>query len=370
MSTQIKIYSTTDVHGCLGRPQSPADSSILRVKQHIDAASAEWPADARIILDAGDFLSGGPLTYYNLFTRQGDAMWPAEVAASVGYDAMAPGNHDLEFHWGRLETFASNAGITLVGANEPSVSPYCIITRNGLRVAVIGMAMPPYCRPLDDPMPYVEDAMRMVKADGYIDAVVGLFHLSPDDSARIVDQIEGFDVVFCGHDHNDSCVRIVSGKVPVINPGPRANAVAESCIVKNDSGRVEVVKPRIVRFDDSVAEGAWPELPDGFNAWMDKTFADFPHTMRLDALLSRALMKAVKADAVKAPESDVCLEGLQRVADTFKWMPYEDFAVSVRTGDGRMIATTPYLAATLFPGAPICEVSPLPLRHYLLNYNL
>ena len=367
MSTQIKIYSTTDVHGCLGRPESPAEPSLMRVKQHIDSCSAEWPAGSRIMLDAGDFLSGGPLTYYNLFTRQGDAMWPAEVASMMEYDAMAPGNHDLELRWGRLEAFASNAGITLVGANEPSASPFTIISRNGLRVAVIGMAMPPYCRPLDDPMPYVEDAMRQVRADGYIDAVVGLFHLSPEDCARIASGIAGFDVIFCGHDHKDCCVRIVSGRVPVINPGPRANAVAEACLVKDDNGRVEVVKPRIVKLGDTPAHGKWPDPPEGFHEWMKQTFADFPHTMRLDSLISRALMKAVKADAVKAPESDIFLEGPQSIADTFEWMPYEDFAVSVRTGDGKMTATTPYLAATLFPGAPICEVSPLPLRHYLLR---
>ena len=368
MQTEVKILSTADIHGCFYPMFSPAGVSLSRAVRYMHESVLSISPDCHLILDAGDFLSGGPANYYSHFAKEASADFSAREAISMAYDAMTLGNHDLELGPEVMEKFSRHTSIPLLGANVPEGRPYEIFTRGGIRMAVIGLSMPPFGRPLSDPEPYLRHAIGEIRAREHVDLTLGLFHLGPDDCSRLASDVDGIDAIFCGHEHSCRCVRMVRGHIPVINPGPRSEGIGEAVLVKDGEQQARIAGVRIADLrtaqDDAGASAVPPEL----SGWCGELVADFGCAIRLQTILERALLMAVKADVAMAPDTGTILDGPQRIIDTFRWLPYEDYAVAVTDSKtGRTVATTAHYAVEHFTCSPLLQVSELPVRHYLIE---
>src|SRR6266536_3885631 len=148
-STLLRVLAIADLHGQLeprvwdwsaGRPVGGAAA----LKSWLDSL-AKVCGCTSVRLDAGDEMQGAPLS--NLTYGR------ATIAAlnGLGIDAAAIGNHEFDWSVDTLRARMAEAHYRFLAANitdsagsaRPDwAEPFTVIERGGVRVAVIGLALP------------------------------------------------------------------------------------------------------------------------------------------------------------------------------------------------------------------------------------
>jgi 2',3'-cyclic-nucleotide 2'-phosphodiesterase (5'-nucleotidase family) len=141
----LRVLHTNDVHGRLhpqvldGRPVG--GSAVLAA--HFDSARVR-AAGPTLLVDGGDVMQGTAIS--NLSWGRATI----DVFNAFGYDGVAVGNH--EFDWG-LDTLrvrvaestfpwlAANLFEEATGAHPEWVRPWVMVERDGVRAAIIGLAL-------------------------------------------------------------------------------------------------------------------------------------------------------------------------------------------------------------------------------------
>lgn len=256
----LHLVETSDVHGnffpvnMLNGHQTRG--SMARVASYVDNLRQKYGDDV-ILLDNGDILQGQPLNYYYNFVDTLSANIAAQVVNYLGYDAQTIGNHDVETGQRVYDKWISETRCPLLGANvvdvqtgKPRLKPYTIIERRGLRVAIIGLltpAIPNWLEPelwpglrFENMVESARKWVKVVREQEKADLVVGLFHsgwdggiVTPDyredDTKRVAELVDGFDVIFFGHDHTPHCSR-AGNNVLCLDPANNAMQVAEATV--------------------------------------------------------------------------------------------------------------------------------------------
>ncbi len=223
----IDILSVNDFHGALlesGRnPGAAKFGAFLR---------SEWAKNPHgtVFLSAGDMFQGSPDS--NLLYGK----TVVEVLNALHLDAMTLGNH--EFDWGldKLRSRVAESAFSYVSANVREkdgkgrlnfVSPYVMLERCGVKIAVVGIVTPETAyttgpkivAPFEfrDPAAVLQEVLPVVRRQG-AELVIVLSHLAsgqePEtgeivgDAAVLVQSVPGIDAVVSGHSH-----RMVAGKV-------------------------------------------------------------------------------------------------------------------------------------------------------------
>lgn len=154
-----------------------------------------------------------------------------ELMMSMGYDAMAVGNHEFEYGWEEFAKQQYRAPFPVLGANLfyrgttiPYTRPYTVIERGGVRIGVIGIMgqdaatalIPSHIAGVQviDPAIAVNEALDDLRDD--VDITVLLAHqgktapMQTDDSGpdvkrdidadiRLAGAVKGIDVLLGGH---------------------------------------------------------------------------------------------------------------------------------------------------------------------------
>ncbi len=154
-----------------------------------------------------------------------------ELMMTMGYDAMAVGNHEFEYGWEEFARQQYRVPFPVLGANLfyqgttiPYTRPYTVIERGGVRIGVIGILgqdaatalIPSHIAGVEviDPAIAVKDALDVLRKD--VDITVLLTHqgktapMQTDDTAadvkrdidadiRLAGAVKGIDVLFGGH---------------------------------------------------------------------------------------------------------------------------------------------------------------------------
>ncbi len=262
---KIQVAVTGDVHARLFPydflNDRPAATSMANVHYLMEAVRTRQ-GNNLILLDNGDLLQGTPAAYYANFVQESDKNLFARVMNLMKYDAATIGNHDIEagpqvynrlveefdFPWLAANVLDSETG-------EPYFKPYTIITRQRVRIAVLGLTttgvpnwLPPH---LWEGMVFQDMAEAASYWVPYIleneqpDALIGLFHsgmgpLYPDPSefplenasGHVARTVPGFDLIFTAHDHRQRVHTVINqegGEVLLLGAGHFAEnlAVAE-----------------------------------------------------------------------------------------------------------------------------------------------
>ncbi len=276
-TTFLKVITTTDLHGSFlpydlleNRDRS---NSLAQVYSLVVSERAVANQEL-ILLDNGDLLQGDPLIYYYNFVDTAGTHPLAQIMNFMKYDAATIGNHDIEAGHVVYDKLNRQFAFPWMGANIvnetngiPYFQPYTILTRNNLKVAVLGLCTPaiPQWLPeelwsgliFEDMVHTAEEWVGRIKEKYDPDILIGLFHsgapridfpsgipyMLEDASRAIARRIPGFDVVFSGHDHqrwNDTVVS-PDGKITlVIGGGSNARniAMAEIRIIICDTNRM------------------------------------------------------------------------------------------------------------------------------------
>lgn len=123
---------TTDLHGHVfnwdyfknAEYADPAGNAmgLSRISTLVEEIRAERGRHNTLLIDAGDTIQGTPLTYYfakvDPITAKGGPVHPmAQAMNSIGYDAVALGNHEFNYGIETLRKFESQCDFPLLGAN-------------------------------------------------------------------------------------------------------------------------------------------------------------------------------------------------------------------------------------------------------------
>ena len=148
-STLLRVLAINDFHGALEPQVWPWSAArpvggAAALKPWLDSL-ARGCFCATIRLDAGDEMQGTPVSNFN-FGR------PAIAALNaLGIDAAAIGNHEFDWTVDTLRARMAEAHYRFLAANitdsagtaRPDwAEPFTVIARDGVRVAVIGLALP------------------------------------------------------------------------------------------------------------------------------------------------------------------------------------------------------------------------------------
>ncbi len=264
-TVNFKIIHTTDVHGALFPidfiNNTAASNGLAQVYSYVKQERARANQHV-ILLDGGDMLQGQPSVYFaNHIDTTGEHIIP-RVMNFMGYNAMVPGNHDIEVGPSMLAGIHQQANFPWLAANvldtrtaAPYYKPYHIVHHNGARIAILGLTTPAIPEWLPSQLwPNKEFQDMIQSARAWMDtimirekphAVIGLFHAGyngnngsstpnyypiENPSGIIARTVPGFDVILMGHSHEVSKMEVVNAAgdtVLLLNPGPMARMVSD-----------------------------------------------------------------------------------------------------------------------------------------------
>lgn len=231
-----------------------------RVSTVIKAIRADRP-DA-LLLDGGD-------TWHGSYTAEQTAGQDVvNVMNALRPDAMTS-HWEFTFGKDRVDEIVDALDFPFLGANifdnewdEPAYEPYEMFERGGVKIAVIGQAFP--YMPIANPswmFPTLsfgirEERMREVVQevrDEGAELVVVLSHNGFDVDRKMAAQVEGIDVILCGHTHDALPAPVKVGKTLLIASGSNGKFISRVDLDVRD-GEMKGVRHKLVPiFSDVIA---------------------------------------------------------------------------------------------------------------------
>ena len=260
----IVILETTDIHGVIMPydyiEKKSLDVSLANAATYIrHLRNQEKPV---FLLDNGDNLQGQPAVYYYNYIDTISPHFLSEVMNWLMFDAGTVGNHDIEAGHAVYDRLSDENKFPLLAANavdiktgKPYFTPFVILEKNNIRIAVLGLITPAVPTWLPEKLysgiefrDMVETAQKWMPEilKQKPDLVVGLFHsgwdrdlrdsdgkesLMENGTAAVAFNVPGFDIIFCGHDHrvaNEKFVCKNGDSVLILNGGSRSEHLAKA----------------------------------------------------------------------------------------------------------------------------------------------
>lgn len=389
----ISIIETTDIHGVI-LPYDFIEKKSLDVSL---AGSAAYIRELRVLKDAvflldnGDNLQGQPSVYYYNFIDTASPHLLSEAMNWMKYDASTAGNHDIEAGHPVYDRLVKEYDFPLLAANaidkttgNPYFEPYTIITRKGIKIAVLGLITPAVPTWLPEKLySGIEFTDMVVTARKWMpqildqkpDLIIGLFHsgwdsynedyrepgkLLENGTAAVAYNVPGFDVIFCGHDHrvaNEKFVNKEGDTILILNGGSRSVNLAQADISftkKNVRGKKE--KKIAGKIIDVRKYDPDPEFLEKFksqeiavNDYVNRVigvsettissrdsyfgpsaFVDLIHSVQLEITAADISFAAPLSFDVKIPEGEIS------AADMFKLYRYENMLYTMSLSGGEI----------------------------------
>ncbi len=274
-SKRLTIVFTSDMHSsALARSNEYSQKGIggqsivggyTRLASQIERERqiAKDKGEAFICVDAGDIAMG--TIFHSIYVSHA---FELRSMAKMSYDAICMGNHDFDLGLDSLAKMYSTAYNNerhlpkLVCANlsfanssklnnalkQISFSPYVIIEKNGLKIAIIGvMGKEAYSSIVDkENIKYslAKDAIKpIVKQlkNANVDFIVllshsGTFHnksVLRSEDAILANKIDNIDVIISGHDHIELKAPIMVNNTLIGNVGANANYLGKVSVYKD-----------------------------------------------------------------------------------------------------------------------------------------
>jgi 2',3'-cyclic-nucleotide 2'-phosphodiesterase (5'-nucleotidase family) len=233
----LRVVYTNDLHARLERFSSIGER----------IAAARQTGDAVLLVDAGDTWQDFRVPVYAFWGADRVLAWMNEV----GYDAMAPGNHDFYVGWPVVQALAQKASFPILCANlapaDGTAPPFPGSTRvavGGLDVLVVGLtaldSLPaldlPWLRPVD---PAVALRREIEAAPGSPDLIVCLAHVPVREAEALARAVPQVDVFVTGHSHATTPNPVLVGDTLIVQSGGFGRFVGELVLdVRHDGVRV------------------------------------------------------------------------------------------------------------------------------------
>ncbi|HAN78093.1 MAG TPA: hypothetical protein DCQ31_10125 [Bacteroidales bacterium] len=295
---ELNILHTNDVHSKLTGygPEgeySPmvtgndkTEGGFARLATLMKQAKTKAP-EKTLILDAGDFLMG------SLFhVAEEETGFQLNLMKKIGYEYITFGNHEFDFGVGTIakiiKTAKANGAIPqFVASNmvfdpkstdddelqtlftDQTIKPYVVITKNGLKIAIIGAlgidawSVAPASKPLSFPEPakILGKLVKFLKTTEKADIVILLSHSGfyPNEQGGgyygedldLAKKIPAIDIILSGHTHVKTPEFIQVGTTYIVQTGAYA-ANLGNINLKFENGKIAEFKFNLIPVDDSI----------------------------------------------------------------------------------------------------------------------
>jgi 5'-nucleotidase / UDP-sugar diphosphatase len=202
-----------------------------------------------LLLDAGDVMTGNPITEYEYKGASGGALF--EMMNKIGYDAWCFGNHDLDISQENLKSLAKIAKFPAVSANlvddhnrlPLTNKKYVIIKRNGIRIGIIGIISQSLYSLVNQNnlkglkvLSPIGTAQKLIKEiDPKTDLIIALTHEGVDDDSVLAANVMGLDLIVGGHSHTRLTQPKVVNGVIILQAGSNCENLGEAELtIEND----------------------------------------------------------------------------------------------------------------------------------------
>jgi len=387
----VIILETTDLHGVILPydfiEKQKLSASLANSATYInEQRKAGYPL---FLLDNGDNLQGQPEAYYYNFIDTVSPHFISEAMNWLKFDASTAGNHDIEAGHSVYDRVRKEYTFPLLAANavdiktgKPYFTPYVILEKDNIRVAVMGLITPQIPEWLPEEL-YSGIEFRDMTETAKLwmpeilkqkpDLVVGLFHSGYDrgngsqqkgshsdesGTAAVAFNVPGFDVIFCGHDHklaNEKIVNSAGDSVLILNGGSKSEYIARADIAFAKQGNKNVSRKKISGeiikvkdYDpDPVFIDKFKKQDEVLNSYVNRVigtsrstvssrdsyfgssaFVDMIHSLQLEITGADISFAAPLLFDVKIPEGEIT------VGDMFKLYRFENMLYTMNlTGD-------------------------------------
>lgn len=259
-TVDFRIIHTTDIHGHFFPydyiNRKPLSGSVARIASYVDSLRNIY-GNKLLLLDSGDILQGQPTSYFYNFLNTQSPNIAASVINYMKYDAQTIGNHDIEPGHKVYDKWISEVQCPVLGANVLNtekkcyLTPYTIIQRDNIKIAVLGMLTPaiPFWLnektwsglSFEDIVTSTQQWVDIIQEKERPDIIIGLFHsgrdggittnkIKEDASFDVAKKVKGIDLILYGHDHTCFLKKVISNNndtVLCINPSCYAKAVGD-----------------------------------------------------------------------------------------------------------------------------------------------
>ena len=249
------VYHTSDTHGFFFPRNGMGGFAALQ------AVLKSGPKNY-LLLDSGDFANG------TVETRSSKGLKAVQIMNKMCYDATTLGNHEFDFKAAQFPNLVAELNFPMLAANffekdtqkyPPHIAPYTLITRNGIKFAVIGLGNRNPTNPADGyyfakPLVALENALNQVEKETP-DVVIVLAHDSIADDkhgtqsylAEIAKQFGGrVHIVMGGHAHKIVQNHKLNG-VLFVESGCYVNFVSKVTVETDDkTGKFVSAKSEII----------------------------------------------------------------------------------------------------------------------------
>ncbi len=258
-SGSLVLLHTNDIHAhYLPTPAkwidgAPAIGGFADLGAYLETVRGEG-SDV-LLLDAGDILSGTPLS-----ELEADGLPGGEMFGFMGdwaYDAMAIGNHEFDRGYDHIAALVGASPVPVLAANlagpdgGPAMSglePSRVFERGGVRVGVIGVTTPDLQRLvsaetwsrivlLDEVEAVREQAERL---DPETDLLVLLSHAGIETDRWLAAQLPQIDLIVGGHSHSATTKPEQHGSTWVVQAGSYARSVGRLDITVQGDAIVDI----------------------------------------------------------------------------------------------------------------------------------
>ena len=239
-TVKITVIHTNDIH------------SRVDIYPYVAALAKERKAAGEnvLLLDAGDALHGQPIATIS------EGRNIVDIMNAVGYDAMAPGNHDFNYGVARLDVLAKRMNFPVLAANvkndindRAAYESTVIKEVGGVKVGIFGLATPETktktnpsnvrLLKFENPVPVAGQMTTYLKDQG-CDVVIALSHLGMDqetwaeERSTAIARHGKIDLIIDGHSHDTLEKGMVSGSSFIVQTGSYgANIGVVELTVKN-----------------------------------------------------------------------------------------------------------------------------------------
>jgi len=288
---EITILHTNDLHS----HYEPSEAKWLQgasiggfaaIDAHVRAVRARDGKDHVVVVDAGDLLTGTPLTTLRVDGAFGGAM--TEMLGLVGYDAWTLGNHEFDRGLDNVLSLVRSSPVpvvetTLAGPDDPSTVkgavPELILERAGLRVGILGAVTDdlPRLTPVGTMdrvhlLPTEETLVRRIRdLDPKTDVILLLSHMGVDADRALASHVQGIDLIVGGHSHTRMTRPEQVKGTWIVQAGSNGRTMGEVHITVRDDA--------IARLEDQVVDLVPGLDPGGPSSKVTALLADWKKTI-------------------------------------------------------------------------------------------
>lgn len=235
----ITILHTNDMHAKFIPHQAfwvrsdpkPMVGGFNELAYCVDSIRGATPST--LLLDAGDVMTGNPISDMEYRGAQGGALF--EMMSRIGYDASCPGNHDLDISQENLRGLAAIGTFPSLSANlvnddgELSLGTreYTIVERGGLKIGIFGLMLQNLAAMVNQNnivglrvLSPIETARRIVaELEPKTDMLIAVTHQGVDEDSALAANVMGLNVIVGGHSHTRLRTPKVVNNVVIVQAG-------------------------------------------------------------------------------------------------------------------------------------------------------